>query len=290
MKKILIATDFSVAADNAARYALELAHTIKADTVLVNAAAVTTDSPTEILWPAESYQALIKRTNVRLEDLAKELQDSIPHAVKEADVCPTISIKSDLGSVTDLLKEIVQQQRIGLVVMGLSGAGNIKRLILGSSSRDVIDAADYPVLLVPKETPFKPIHKIAFATDLGLNDMESIQVVAAFAGLLKAELLIVHVIRRNADHDITNRISAFMSELRNKINYDRIYYENVYQSKVENGLGWLKDHGETDLLVMLHRKHGILNDFINGSHAQNMARKTKLPLLVIPEGYRGTLC
>jgi nucleotide-binding universal stress UspA family protein len=257
---------------------------------LFPAAAVTTDSPVEILWPIADYDTLIERSDDRLEDFVKELLDSVPSAVKDAVASPKISIKSDLGSVTDLLKETVQQQGIGLVVMGLSGAGNMKRFILGSSSRDVIDAADYPVLLVPKETPFKPIRKIAFATDLGLDDMESIQVIAAFAGLLKADLLIVHVIKKNADRDITPRISAFMSELRNKINYDRMYYENVYQSKVEHGLGWLRDHGETDLLVMLHRKHGILNDFINGSHAQNMARQTKLPLLVIPEGHCGTLC
>jgi nucleotide-binding universal stress UspA family protein len=290
MKKILIATDFSVAADDAARYAIELARKIRTDTILINAAAVTIDSPLEILWPMEDYQTLIKRTDIRLKDLSAVLLDSMRVSLESANPFPKIGIKSDLGSVTDLLRETVQQEGIGLVVMGLSGSGNMKRFLLGSSSRDVIDSADYPVLLIPKGTSFKPIAKIAFATDLGLGDMECIQSLAAFAGLLNAELLIVHVIGRNIDKGMTGRINAFMSELKNKIDYDRIYYENVYKLKVEDGLDWLKTHGETDLLVMVHRRHDIMNDFVSGSHAQKMARQTKLPLLVMPEGYLGTLC
>jgi len=290
MKKILIATDFSVAADDAAKYAIELARSICTDTVLVNAAAVSTDSPVKILWPIEDYQTLITRTDIRLKDLAAVLLERTPGSLESANRLPKIGIKSDLGSVTDLIRETVQQEGIGLVVMGLSGSGNMKRFILGSSSRDVIDSADYPVLLIPKGATFKPIAKIAFATDLGLGDMQCIQSLAAFAGLMNTELLIVHVIGRNIDKGMTARIDAFMSELKNKIDYDQIYYENVYRLKVEDGLDWLKTHGETDLLVMVHRRHGIMNDFVNGSHAQKMARQTKLPLLVIPEGYLGTLC
>ncbi|GGI26490.1 universal stress protein [Pedobacter mendelii] len=290
MKKILIATDFSVAADDAARYAIELAHAIRTDTILLNAAAVTTDSPVEILWPMEDYQTLIKRTDSRLKDLSETLLELMSAASENVNALPKIAIKSDLGSVTELLKKTVEQEGIGLVAMGLSGAGNMKRLILGSSSRDVIDSGDYPVLLISKGMDYKPIQKIAFATDLCLDDMECIQSIASFAGLLNAELLIVHVIGRNIDKGMTGRINAFMSELKNKINYDRVFYENVYQVKVEDGLGWLKDHGKTDLLVMVHRRHGFMNDFVSGSHAQKMARQTKIPLLVMPEGYLGTLC
>lgn len=289
MKKILIATDFSVAADDAARYAIELARKLRTGTVLINAAAVITDSPLEILWPIKDYQTLIERTDIRLNDLSQALLESMPNLMENPATLPKISVKSGFGSVSDILRETVQQEDIGIVVMGLSGAGNMKRFILGSSSRDVIDSADYPVLLIPKGTAFKPIRKIAFATDLSLDDMESIQSLAAFADVLNAELLIVHVIGRNIDAGITGRIDAFMSELKSKINYEQIYYENVYRGEVEDGLSWLKDHGAADLLVMIHRRHGVMNDFVKGSHAQKMARETKVPLLVLPEGYLAKL-
>ncbi|MFC3560588.1 universal stress protein [Pedobacter jamesrossensis] len=289
MKKILIATDFSVAAEDAARYAIELARQINTEVLLINAAAVNTDSPVEILWPIEDYQTLIKRTDTRLKNLSISLMDRTPATSEHTKAWPKIGIKSDLGSVTDLLRETVQQKGIGFVVMGLSRSGYMKRFILGSSSRDVIDSADYPVLFIPKGASFKPICKIAFATDLCLDDMECIHALAAFASLMNAELVIVHVIGKNVDEGITGRIEAFMSELKNKINYERVYYENVYRVKVEDGLDWLKKHGETDLLVMIHRRNGVINDFVNGSHAQKMARQTNLPLLIMPEGYHGTL-
>lgn len=290
MKKILIATDFSVAADDAARYAITLAGIIHSDTMLIHAAAVTTDSPVEILWPTEDYKTLIERNIIRLKDLSDELLKNLITVADHNQAIPKIGFKSELGSITDLLRETVHEESVGLVVMGLSGAGNIKRFILGSSSRDVIDSAGYPVLLIPKGTLYKPIHKIAFATDLGLADMESIKLVANFAALLNAQLLIVHVIGEKIERNTTHHIEAFLAELKNKINYDQIYYENVYSIKIEDGLNWLKNHGETDLLVMLHRKCGVINDFIRGSHSQNMARQTQIPLLVLPEGYNGALC
>ncbi len=290
MKRILIATDFSAAADDAAKYAIALATVIGTDAIITNAALVTTDSPVEILWPKGDYQSLIRKNDIRLGDLSKKLIDSSFEHGGVTVAMPKVTVKSGMGSVVDLLRETVQNGGIGLVAMGLSGSGNMKRLVLGSSSRDVIDSADYPVLLVPKGTVFKPITRIAFATDLSLNDMECIKSLAGLAGLLQAELRIVHVIRPGLDSGVTEHINAFRTQLKNTISYDRIHYENVYCPKVEDGLCWLKDHGETDLLVMVHHRHNGINDFIKGSHSQKMARRTTIPLLIMPEGYHETLC
>lgn len=144
-------------------------------------------------------------------------------------------------------------------------------------------------MLIPKGTDFVPIKKIAFATDLNISDMETIQLLALLAAKLNAELLVVHVITNREDKFLTHRIENFMKELKSKVTYDKIYYENVYQSKIEDGLNWLSSHGGSNILALIHRRHNFTSDILHKSHSQKMARHTNLPLMVIPEGYKGML-
>jgi len=143
-------------------------------------------------------------------------------------------------------------------------------------------------MLIPKGTHFMPVKKIAFATDLNISDMETIQLLALLAGKLK-ELLIVHVITNREDRLLPHRIETFMKELKSKVTYNKIYYENVYQSKIENGLNWLSSHGGSNILAVVHRRHNLKSDVLHNSHSQKMARHTNIPLMVIPEGYKGML-
>lgn len=289
MKKILIATDFSNTADHAARYSISLASQLGLDIMLIHAASERPDSPLQIILPSEDYEIMVKRTNDLLERHADLLMKSAVDYLDTNQKIPKISAKSSFDSIANLLRETIQHDHIGLVILGLSGNGDLKRLVHGSCSRDVIDFAEYPALLIPQGADFVPIKKIAFATDLSTSDMEMIQILALFAAKLNAELLIVHVITDRKDRLVTHRIDVFMKELNSKVSYGKLYYKNVYQPKIEDGLNWLSDHGGTDMLALIHRKHSFTSDILHGSHSQKLARETNLPLLIIPEGYKSTL-
>ncbi|GGE71131.1 nucleotide-binding universal stress UspA family protein [Pedobacter psychrotolerans] len=289
MKTILIATDFSAVSNQAADYACQFAAQLGADIKLIHALSVDADSPLQVIWPVEDEQTTIRRNDVLLNKVSEKLHTDLLESCKGEGYIPKITVRSALGPVGDVLRETVQSDNIGMVILGLSGNGDMKRLIKGSCSRDSIDFAEYPLMLIPKGTDFVPIKKIAFATDLNISDMETIQLLALFAGKLNAELLIVHVIINREDKLLPQRIDSFMSELKSKVTYNKMYYENVYQAKIEDGLNWLSNHGGTDMLAVIHRKHKLGADVLHNSHSQKMARHTHLPLMVIPEGYKGML-
>jgi nucleotide-binding universal stress UspA family protein len=48
-------------------------------------------------------------------------------------------------------------------------------------------------------------------------------------------------------------------------------------------LSWLTENTDLDMLVMVDRKHGFLSGFFKGSHTQQLARYSIIPLLVFPE-------
>lgn len=284
MKTILALTDFSESAENASRYAYELAKRVKAHLMLCNAITVPLSQPIPggMVWPMD-YDSVISKSKRALKDFAHLIVDSNGLSDK---AFPKVSVKAEVGDLSDLVREAVLTTEVNLAVMGLSGAGDMRRFFLGSSTRDMIDAAQLPLMLIPKTVKFSPFTKIAFATDLSIADFEAIQSLAVLASAFNAELLIVHVVENGMGPERTGKINDFIARLKTDINYEKIYYKNVYNKDVEGGLEWLSEHGQIDCLSMIHRPHDFLDGVLKGSHSQKMARLTELPLLVFPQGHK----
>jgi hypothetical protein len=158
--------------------------------------------------------------------------------------------------------------------------------LLGNHTHELIEACIKPLLVVPNAASFKPIKKIAFATDLEHpeNDLEQLYELITLASTLDAEILLTHIHTGN-DHSMNfeKGIEKFLVEISNKANYPKIYYRIIKQDKVELGLDWLCEHGQIDMLAMVHRKHDFLDGILYGSHTKKMASRINIPLLVYPD-------
>jgi nucleotide-binding universal stress UspA family protein len=73
-----------------------------------------------------------------------------------------------------------------------------------------------------------------------------------------------------------------MTELSDKADYPYIYYRLVKDDRTEKGLDWLCEHGQVDMLAMVHRPHGFFDGLLYGSYTQKMAAHISIPLLVFP--------
>jgi nucleotide-binding universal stress UspA family protein len=290
MKTIIVPTDFSECADNAAHYAVQLAKVLKADVKLCNAFLVPAGAPLAdtVVWPLEDYDSIKDGVNRQLFLTADKLTNEEKLDPKNV-AYPHIDFTGKAGSVPDVVKEIVNSEDVPLVVMGMSGAGALSRLFLGSNSRDMIESADFPLLLIPQETPYKRIRKIAFATDLNEHDLEIIYSLAAFARSFNAEILIAHITDEKYDAPQHQKITDnFLSDVTCKANYDKIYYRHIKSMDVEHGLDWICDHSFSDMIVMSHGKHNIIDAFFGGSYTQKLARHVNIPLLVYPKYVRSS--
>ncbi|MES2426957.1 MAG: universal stress protein [Bacteroidota bacterium] len=140
-------------------------------------------------------------------------------------------------------------------------------------------------MIIPQAAAFKPVKKIAFATDLEdpESDLQQLYELIKLAKMLDAEILLTHI-KNKSEHGVKfeKRIEKFLAEVSNKANYRKIYYRIIDQDKVELGLDWLCEHGQIDMLAMAHREHGFLENIFKGSHTKKMAGHITRPLLVYP--------
>jgi nucleotide-binding universal stress UspA family protein len=294
MKKILVPTDFSPAANNAARYALHLATDLQANITLCNAMLVPVEAPeaAQVAWPLLSYEDIKNDTDKQLQDELKKLSKRLAEqsAFFTDGFRPKLNAVCEVGIVTKVIRDAVDQENVSLVVMGMSGAGSIERFFIGSNTRDVIEKAAFPVLLIPDGYIFQPIKNIAFATDLSKGDINVLHSLACFAKTFDADIQIYHITdtKYETGEDKYNA-DIFMAGLCKKVNYPKIQYHHIKSIDVDHGLTWLNEHGQVDLLAMVHRPHNFLASLFAGSYTQRLARHLTLPLLVFPPEYGATI-
>ncbi|HTK19485.1 MAG TPA: universal stress protein [Mucilaginibacter sp.] len=290
MKTILIPTDFSEAAANAARYGLFLARQLQADLRLIHAFKVPGEASAaaQSAWPLDNYEQVKHDCVMELDSLRHQLELETIAEVSPQVYISRISGTAELGETTTMVRNLVDHYRSPLVVMGMSGAGQLKRLLFGSSSRELIDKATFPVLLVPNYPLPRQLRKIAFASDLSSGDIELIHSLASLARPFNADILVVHVTDAKYDPAVHQKVvERFLSEVTAKANYGQIYYRHVKSMDVDHGLDWLSEHGMIDILSMVHRPHSIIEKIIKGSHTQRMAKHIEIPLLVFPPDAHG---
>lgn len=284
MKKILVATDFSPAALNAAEYAVGLAEVMEAQIALctVLPLPLPTLTPAGIDYPLADHQHMLDDALERLRVLRAKLGFPAVGPGDTSMLSPG-DLKVEVGSAEAQIKLLMQNGTYEMVVLGHLDQGGIRRFLIGSTGAGLISADVGPLLLVPKNARFHPLKKLFFATDLLESDIPVLRKLADLAALTNADLHIVHVVENSGEkNNESEKISRFLEKVRENISYKRIHFQNVYNSSAENGLDWLLEHVTVDILAVVHRRHSYLETLFFGSHSQRIAKHTSIPLLIIP--------
>jgi nucleotide-binding universal stress UspA family protein len=280
MKTIAVLTDFSPRANNAARYALRLARQLHANILLYHTFLVPAAEPlsAQIAWPPEEYGELQKDSEQELQKLARKLNKELVDLPGGA-FRPSIVCSGHAGSFILNLDDLTGNKELILLVMANHHAG-FSALITGNHLRDILDTVSLPVLVVPEHSAFKKIEKIAFATDLDDHDLEVIQSLTGLARPFNAEIMLAHI--SSPDPIAEQAVKDFLQEVGNRIDYPNIYYRQVDKKKIRQGLQELEQHTGADMLVMVHRNKGFIEQLFGGSNAQKIAVDPLLPLLIYP--------
>jgi len=277
MKKFLIATDFSANAKHALDYGYSLAKRVKANIIICNAIIEPAEIPQSgmVTWPMEECDMLLKDSESELKLLKQQLEER----EETVGFNPKVTYENEVGTVLSMVKNLGHSSEAALIIIGTHGSGGLSTLLLGNHSRQLINGVHNPLLLIPPTAQIAPIKKIAFATDFEneAEDLECIYQLITLARPLNAEILVTNIF----DDDQPDA-SGFINELSNKADYPLIYYKLVKSRKPVSGLDWLCEHGQIDMLAMVHRPHSFFDSLFRGSQTQKMADHITIPLLIFP--------
>ncbi|MDX1595406.1 MAG: universal stress protein [Nitrosopumilaceae archaeon] len=150
LKKILVPYDGSKYSDKALKRAMELAHNLDSEILLLTVTNVSYISPPGML------QGLVrsKSEKAAMKKYEKSVKQDIENMLKTAEKkCQekgiTVSYIVKKGDITEEILKFAKKRRVTLIVMGAQGLSGLSTFkILGSTSRKVSEYATCPVLLV----------------------------------------------------------------------------------------------------------------------------------------------
>lgn len=274
MKTILTLTDFSRSSDNAARYALHLGRILKSDVRLIHA-----------LDPdlkAAAAEIVVQELDIVAKRLTLELELNKTHYAPSV-YQPTLTHDVIPGDISNAIRTALVEQDIELVTMGLSDDTGAIGTLLRGHRYDLMQAANFPLLLIPPNATYQGIHRAAFAGQL---IREKITCFRSFAQLMKpfnTDMTLVHVVSPKGEPDTDLDLATFLDELglpqqeRRKVSLETIAANNVAEGLLE-----LTTRIPADLLAIVHLEHGFFERLWHAGHTQALSRKIKIPLLVLP--------
>jgi nucleotide-binding universal stress UspA family protein len=153
-RDILVAVDGSAHAERALEEAIELARTTGASLTLVNVAPELSEWSLEgagLPPPVNPAAGVPLPTDPaqRREQVAREHHEILAHAqarVPESVKATTVLLE---GRVGDAIIERIRAAGHDLVAMGSRGHGELRSMVLGSVSHEVLHQSPVPVLIVP---------------------------------------------------------------------------------------------------------------------------------------------
>lgn len=265
MNKILIATDYSPAAQNAAAYALELARALDASLELVHAYVIPfayTDSPVPLLNIDE------------IQKIAEESMEAELDRLRKLSPASRITTRILPGDIIDCLTEIIQEAPPVLVVMGTSGQGS-DSILWGSMAVKALRNLKAPVLAIPADVRWQPVTRICFAADYDqVSEHTPAAEIIRWVQLLDASVEVIHVDKPEQAVTPPPLLVQMLEPVRPR-------YHAIINENIEGGVAEFLQEHKIGWLLVIPKKYGFFENLFHKSRTKLLTQVSNVPVLAL---------
>jgi nucleotide-binding universal stress UspA family protein len=273
MKKILAPTDLSPIADNAMNYAAALAMDMNATLVLMHCAHVpvsTGETPIIMITMDE----LEKNSADALGERKETLLGKFPKLNIETHGC--------VGFAVEEIGNYVKENKVDLVVMGITGGGKLTEVLIGSTATSVMKHTEVSVLIVPGDARYHTPEKVALACDLKkVVHADGFNVMKELVNHFHSHLEVLNVVKPNEQAGLDEAVAGISLESILEDMEHTLHFNE--DEDILHGIEEFINTHHIDMITMVSRKHKALDQFLHGSFTKKLAFHTHVPLLAIHE-------
>jgi nucleotide-binding universal stress UspA family protein len=283
MDRIMLATDFSPAAEKAAGYAQALAKRFSSNVTLTHVIDLSYATPAE-----ETFVGLFL-ANLRRE--TAENQDRLLAKMVAAGVRARVQTMESYNPAVALVG-LGKELRTDLIVTGTNGRRGLSKAILGSFAEGVIRQAVCPVLTIGPQTEPVPaggfaFRSVVFATDFSSNMAVEAAVALSFAQDSVANIYLCHVLDRPGKDicqtvDLELKFEEALQSLIPRSTYDWCCPERVLETgEVAPGILALAKRFDADLIVLGAKHSGTWYSHLVDGTVGQVLTKAECPVLTV---------
>lgn len=270
MKTIIVATDFSSAAANAADYATRMAMCLHKEIHLLHVFAP------HLLYTDMSLLAADENLEEQAYASLKKLEEHL-HELTGGKILITTELRK--GLFFDQLKQTCEREKPYAVVMGSQGAHASENFFFGGHTVYAMKHLQWPLITVPPKAHFTSVYKIALACDFEkVIDGAPIAAVKVWTKDLQAEL---HVL------NVTPKICFSLDNVMERASLHKMLddlkpeYHSINNSNTDKALVDFVKARHCSLLIVLPRQHGLLDRVFHRSHAKRLILTSDVPVMAL---------
>ena len=270
MQTILVATDFSPAALNAATYAADMALAIDADILLLHVFTYPV-SYTEIPLMMDT-DGLRQDAEERLQQIKAKLKATVGGDLN-------INIEVRMGEFFSELQFVCETIQPYAVVIGTQGKSAGERFLFGSHAAYAMKHLVWPLITVPSGAAFSSIKKIGLACDFNkiIYNMP-IDEIKELVHKFNAELHVINTAKKDVfDPEIVFESSMLEQTL---IGLKPVYHF-VTTKNTDEGIMEFTIKNHIDLLIVLPKRHGLIDSLVHESHTKQLVLHSHVPVMAL---------
>lgn len=269
--KILVPTDFSACAHHALDAAAQLAEKLNGSIHLYHEMPLPNDwnkmTAKERKLIDEEMQ-VIQNVNILFDSLKQEY--------------PNVPITGSYsnGNLHSEIEQIVEVQKIDLIVMGSYGASGKKEYFIGSNTQKVVRSVHVPVLVIKEVVDTLAFKRAVFASSFSESEKTAFQY---FINFLKPFNPVLHLVYVNTDA-LWGLPYAFVKDAMKDFEALCPFESQLHFLKdfsVERGVRHIADEIKADLIgISNHNRHPIKR-ILSGSNVELLVNHAAIPVMSI---------
>ncbi len=276
-KRVLIPTDFSTAAFNAVRYALELYREKACTFYLLNAFQISgysVDSPIDPEPGDIAYQTARNESETGLSELIEKITFHPDNPKHEFETISTYN------SLLHAVRTTIASKDIDLVVMGTKGITGAESLIFGTNAINIMEGiTSCPVLAIPKSYGFEPPREIVFPTDFKSHyKRRELNYLLEIATLHNASIRVLHIVKSK---ELSSKQKGNKELLLAILEETDHSFHTLTDHKTHRGIGAFVKSRESNMIAFMNRKHTILDNILSRPLVKEMGYHYKIPILAL---------
>jgi nucleotide-binding universal stress UspA family protein len=274
MKRILVATDFSACAANAMDYAMELAHVLKAEVIVLHAIG--------------TFEGIFNNTYnaLYIEEYYNSKREALKNWAATFSSRPgfedvALLTISEVGSVSGVITKFIDANPVELLVMGTMGSTGITGLF-GSNASTMVEKTKTPTLIVPLESKFStnPVITLAtdFATTLSAGDVTALNEV--LKGFGSEKLNVLNVMASVPDFQANKEGEE---AVRKAVAAPQVEFQYIKEGTPTEGIINYIVSSQTDIICVVKRHHNLVYRLFNSSTVNRVVHRSLKAVLVLHE-------
>jgi nucleotide-binding universal stress UspA family protein len=280
MKRILLPTDFSENAYNAAKYAVQLFSSEECTFYLLNTYTPVLYDNEYLVYNSnhptltESYQDKSKKGLDRvLRRIERNFKNENHHFEKI----------SSFNLLNDEMKEVVAEKEIDLIVMGTKGATGAEEILFGTHTVHAIKKARCPLLAIPSHYKYKAPKEVLFPTDY---EGEIPGLLGIMKDLASVHSSTIHILHVYFGVDLSSSQASRKKALSTAFKDIAHHFYSITGKSVTHAIYDFQEENEIDMLCMVNNKHSFFENLLFTPVVNEIGFNVKVPFLVIPSKKR----